>query len=105
MTTEPARVEAGTAGLAAAFRAEARRTALLMIKRRARTYARRPSDLDVLAPGLSAAAPDALIAFGADLLRREAAAPARWFGFGGEVPALNARALMLLGRTLRRTPA
>ncbi len=76
-----------------------------MIKRRARAYARRPRELDTVAPGLSAAAPDTLIAAGADLLRFEAAAPRRWFGFGAEAPALNARALMLLGRTLRRLAA
>jgi hypothetical protein len=53
-------------------------------------------------PASPPAAPDALIAAGANLLRHEADAPRRWFGFGAEVGALNARALMLLGRTLRR---
>lgn len=90
------------ADLAAALAAQARRTARQMIKFRARAYAARPCDLDALTPGLSAAAPAALIAAGADLLRQEAGAPRRWFGFGAEAPALNARALMLLGRTRRR---
>jgi hypothetical protein len=85
--------------------AQARRTTLQMIKYRARTYARRPRDLDAIAPGLSGAAPETLIAASADLLRLEAGAPRRWFGFGAETPALNARALMLLGRTLRRLAA
>ncbi|MGO9673113.1 MAG: hypothetical protein ACLPSF_02910 [Methylocella sp.] len=98
--TCPARAE-----LAAALKAQASRTALQMIKYRARAYAKRPRDLDALAPGLSAAAPETLIAAGAHLLRAEAAAPRRWFGFGAEPPALNARALMLLGRALRRLSA
>jgi hypothetical protein len=98
--TPPARAE-----LAAALKAQARRTAHQMIKYRARAYARRPRDLDAIAPGLAAAAPETLIAAGADLLRLEAGAPRRWFGFGAEVGALNARALMLLGRTLRRFAA
>jgi hypothetical protein len=91
--------------LAAALEAQARRTARQMIKARARAYARRPRDLDAIAPGLSAAAPAMLIEAGAQMLRREAAAPRRWFGFGAEAPALNARALTLLGRTLRRFAA
>lgn len=93
------------AELAAALRAQARRAAHQMVKDRARAYARRPRDLDAFAPGLAAAAPETLIAAGAHLLRLEASAPRRWFGFGAEAPALNARALMLLGRTLRRFAA
>ena len=69
-----------------------------MIKRRARAYARRPLDLDTDCVRPSGASPEALIAAGAALLRAEATAPPRWFGFGGEVGALNARALVLLGR-------
>jgi hypothetical protein len=87
------------AELAAALRAQARRAA------HARAYAGRPRDLDAIAPGLAAAAPETLIAAGAHLLRLEAGAPRRWFGFGAAAPALNARALMLLGRTLRRFAA
>ena len=98
--TCPARAE-----LAAAFKAQANRTALQMIKYRARAYARRPRELDAVAPGLSGAAPETLIAAGAELLCFESGAPRRWFGFGAEAPALNARALVLLGRTLRRFAA
>jgi hypothetical protein len=76
-----------------------------MIKIRARTYAARPRDLDAIAPRLSAAAPETLIEVGAALLRAEAGAPRRWFGFGGEVAATNARAILLLGRALRRFAA
>lgn len=88
--------------LSAAFQSQADRTGRYLIKRRARTYAERPIDLDAIATGLSGAAPKMLIAVGADLLRIETHTPRRWFGFGSETAALNARALMLLGRTLRR---
>jgi len=36
------------------------------------------------------------------LLQVERQTARRWFGFGGETPALNAQAVLLLGRTLRR---
>ncbi len=88
--------------LAAALQSQASQTAHYLVKRRARTYAGRLIDLDAVAPGLSGAPPETLIAVGADLLRIEAHAPRRWFGFGSEAPALNARAIMLLGRLLRR---
>ena len=102
---DAAAAAAARARLIAALAAAARRCARETIKRRARAYAAEPADLEAIAPGLSAAAPEELIAAGAALLRREAAAPARWFGFGGEAPALNARALILLGRALRRLAA
>ncbi len=86
----------------AALRAQARRLAAQLIKRRARAYFRRPMTLETLSPGLSCAAPDRMIAIATDLLARECAAPRRWFGFGGEAPALNARAALLVGRVFRR---
>jgi hypothetical protein len=95
-------LSAARADLAAAFRSQANFTTLHAIKRRARTISERPLDLDAIATGLSGAGPETLIAVGADLLRQETYAARRWFGFGGEVAALNARALMLLGRTRRR---
>ncbi|MEJ0095732.1 MAG: hypothetical protein WDN46_20690 [Methylocella sp.] len=82
---------------------QAARTARSLIKCRARTYAGRPIDLDAIVPGLSSAPPEILISVGADLLQVERHAPRRWFGFGGETPAINARALVLLGRALRRS--
>ncbi len=82
--------------------AQARRTAAHMLKSRARAYARRPMTLDVLYPGLAAAPPEALIAVAEHLLELERKNPRRWFGFGGEVSALNAKAALLLGRALRR---
>ncbi len=50
--------------------AQARRTAAYMLKRRARDYARRPMQLEILFPGLAAAAPDILIAVAAYLLEK-----------------------------------
>ncbi|MEJ0051389.1 MAG: hypothetical protein WDN02_09330 [Methylovirgula sp.] len=88
--------------LTEALHAQARRTAAYMLKRRARDYARRPMQLEILYPGLAAAAPDTLIAVAAHLLKNERKNPRRWFGFGGEIGALNAKAAMLLGRTLRQ---
>ncbi len=58
--------------------------------------------LDALFPGLGSAPPDTLIAVAAHLVEREMRSPRRWFGFGGEVSLVNARAALLLGRALRR---
>lgn len=90
---------------AEALRAQARRTAAYMLKCRAREYARRPMQLEILYPGLAAAEPAVLIAVAAHLVANERKNPRRWFGFGGEVGALNAKAALLLGRTLRRRAA
>jgi hypothetical protein len=87
---------------AEALRAQARRTAAYMLKCRARDYARRPIQLEILYPGLAAAGPEALIAVAEHLIENERRNPRRWFGFGGEVNALNAKAALLLGRALRR---
>lgn len=87
---------------AAAIAAQARRTAAHMLKCRARDYARRPMALEALYPGLAAAKPEALIAVAEHLLESERQNPRRWFGFGGEVKALNAKAALLLGRAMRR---
>jgi hypothetical protein len=86
---------------AEALRARARRTAAYMLKCRTRDYARRPMALETLYPGLGAARPETLIAVAEHLLDIERKNPRRWFGFGGEVKALNAKAA-LLGRALRQ---
>jgi hypothetical protein len=85
-----------------AIAARARRAAAYMVKCRARDYARRPMALESLYPGLAAARPEALIAVAEHLLEIERKNPRRWFGFGGEVKALNAKAALLLGRTMRK---
>jgi hypothetical protein len=84
------------------FRSQAHRVAASLTKLRARAYARHPERLDIICRDLSKASPDDMIAFAARLLCRERKAPRRWFGFGGEVQALNARAIFLLGRARRR---
>jgi hypothetical protein len=86
----------------AALRAQARQTAAGLIKYRARAYARRPMALESVCSGLSAATPEVVIAVAKQLIAAEREAPRRWFGFGGEVPVLNAKALLLLGRVHRR---
>lgn len=86
----------------AALAAEAARVAAALLKRRARAYAARPAALDVIAPGLSLLAPEALVAAGRAMLSAERRAPRRWAGFGAEAPLINAGAVVLLGRTLRR---
>jgi hypothetical protein len=85
-----------------ALRAQARRSAAHQLKIRARAYAKRPMALEALYPGLAAAQPKTLIAIAEHLLESERQAPSRWFGFGGEVKALNAKAALLYGRALRR---
>jgi hypothetical protein len=52
--------------------------------------------------GLSAAAPETIIAVAKHLIAVERNAPCRWFGFGGEVPILIAKAVLLSARALRR---
>jgi hypothetical protein len=90
------------ANVEAALRAQATRTAVDLIKDRARAYAKRPMSLENVIPGLSAAAPETIIAVAKHLIALERNAPRRWFGFGGEVPILNAKAILLSARALPR---
>jgi hypothetical protein len=99
MPQVPLRAEAATLE---ALRAKARRSAAHLVKTRARAFAKRPMALEVLYPGLAAAKPETLIAIAEHLLERQRSNPQRWFGFGGEVTALNAKAVLLYGRALRR---
>jgi hypothetical protein len=89
----------------AALRSQAQRTKINLTKSRARAYAKAPLTLENISPGLSCAQPDAMIAVGEHLLRMERQRPRRWFGFGGETPAINAQAVRLFGRLLRRAAA
>jgi hypothetical protein len=84
------------------MRRQAQRVVATLVKARARRFARRPMTLDVLMPGLSCARPDVLIAVARHLLETERSDLRRWFGFGGETTALNAKAALLLGRAMRR---
>ena len=93
---------AGTPTFTPDLASAARRSIAHTLKARARRYGRRPQMLDALFPGLGSAPPDTLIAVAAHLVEREMRSPRRWFGFGGEVSLVNARAALLLGRALRR---
>jgi hypothetical protein len=72
------------------------------IKARARIYAKHPMALEPLYPSLSCAPVATLIAVAEHLVERESRSPQRWFGFGGEVSLVNAKAALLLGRARRR---
>lgn len=87
----------------AAIDAQARRSAAHLIKQRARAFAIRPIELEALYPGLAVATPGRLIAIAEHLLETARTSRQRWFGFGGEVTALNAKAALLYGRVLRRS--
>lgn len=73
-----------------------------LVKDRARAFLRRPSSLDLVFPGLSVATADTMIAVARRLLETERQTLRRWFGFGGEIPALNARAVLVVARARRR---
>ncbi|MGO9135737.1 MAG: hypothetical protein ACLP8A_17020 [Methylovirgula sp.] len=85
-----------------AISVQARRSAVHLLKRRARAFARWPMQMEALAPGLASARPERLIAVAEHLLENEWRSARRRFGFGGEVTALNAKAALLYGRLLRR---
>src|SRR5262249_38296425 len=80
------------------LRAQAVRTAAALIKNRARTYAKSPILLDTVSRGLSAATPDTIIAVEKNLILMKRNLPRRWFGAGGEIPLINAKAALLYGR-------
>jgi hypothetical protein len=86
----------------AALCAQAKRIAHDVVKHRARGYLLRPMTQDALVPGLSQAPAETIIAIAKNLIAAETHVPRRWFGFGGEIPLLNAKALLLCGRILRR---
>lgn len=86
----------------AALRAQAHRTIVSIIKTRARAYAKHPMSLETVQPGLAAATPGTMAAVAKHLIETEIKAPRRWFGFGGEVPLLNAKAVLLYARARRR---
>jgi hypothetical protein len=58
--------------------------------------------LENVFPGLAAATPETMVAVAKQLIETERQAPRRWFGCGGEVPILNAKAVLLLARARRR---
>ena len=76
------------ANVEATLRAQATRTAVDLIKDRARAYAKRPMTLENVFPGLSAATPETIIAVAKHLIAAERNAPRRWFLLAG-VPILK----------------
>jgi hypothetical protein len=80
----------------------ARQSAFAAIRRRAHVYSRDALKLEAIAHGLSYASPECMIATGATILDHERRFPSRHFGFGDEVKAINAKAIMILGRYQRR---
>ena len=89
------------AAIALEMEAKARRAVASIIKARARQFMRQPMQLEAIEPELATAAPNKLIETGFKILSHEMRSPRRLFGFGGEIPALNAKAVILLGRYQR----
>lgn len=85
-----------------ALEAAARHTVHAIVKRRTRYFRDDPLRLETIAHGLWCADPASLIATGRTMLENERRFPRPHFGFGGEVPAINAKALIVLGRYQRR---
>jgi hypothetical protein len=83
----------------AAIRAKASRTARAMIKERARDYALRPRELDAFGDGLSRLSPRTIV-WCLNRIRHQVP-QARWFGYGGEVPAINLCGALLYARYSR----
>jgi hypothetical protein len=90
-----------TAAVHAALEAQARKTARAMIKERARAYALRPRELDAIAEGLFKLFPCDLVTSLSQINAVALIRGTRWFGFGGEVPAINLRGAMLYARYSR----
>lgn len=99
---EEAEYRAGATRRNLELEAQARLTAAFLVKCRARRYQKRPIELEAVGPHLCCANGTRLIAWGEHLLEFEHPHPQRWFGFGGEVKAVNAKACILLGRYRRR---
>ena len=83
----------------ATIEARARAVAIDNVKRRARYYALYPSNLESIVPGLSFLRPRGIV----NRLRIIAieSPVERYFGFGGEVPAINRKGAMLYARWSR----
>jgi hypothetical protein len=75
------------------LRAQARRTAVFLIKHRARAYAKRPMTLEAISPGLAAAAPDTMVAVAKHLIEngKTGAAPLVWIWRGSPNPQRQGR--------------
>ena len=85
---------AGSDALEQLMLERAERVIEAQIERRVAAYRARPSELDMIEPGLSNRSPADLAARIVALLNGETAAPRRWFGFGGEVTTINLQAAL-----------
>lgn len=93
------RISAARDAAYAALRAQAKTTALREIKRRARSYAKRPRELDAFGSDLLDLSPKRLVPALESIARKPDIY--RWFGFGGEVQAINLRAARIYARHRR----
>ena len=82
-----------------AIERDARRAVIVAIKTRARKYIIRPEFLDTALGFIPVSYADVLTTAKRKLRELQ---PTRYFGFGGEVPAINLRAAILFARYARR---
>jgi hypothetical protein len=82
----------------AAIEAEARATAAAAIKMRAHLYALHPNELNAIVAGLSYLPPQRMVQH---LVNTRRFRSERWFGTGGQIPAIAIRGAMLYARYLR----
>jgi len=78
--------------------AQAKRCLRGAIKDRAWAYARHPRDMDAISEDLSSLPPKILVCALEIIIEHKT----RWFGFGGEVSAINLRGATLYARWARR---
>jgi hypothetical protein len=102
MPIAPAQNASPRDGIDLAFDKIAYGAVAVLVKQRARALAKDSAALEAVMPGLAGASAEVMIASARQILDKERQNPRRWFGFGGEIRALNAKAVLLLGRTRRR---
>jgi hypothetical protein len=84
----------------ATIEARARAVAIDNVKRRARHYALYPSSLEAIEPGLSLLRPRGIVNHLQSITEVELPIE-RYFGFGGEIRAINRRGAMVYARWSR----
>jgi hypothetical protein len=85
----------------AELKAQAARTVRRVVKDRARAYALRPRDLEAIGDGMISLSPRDLVTVLSQLNAVATMRGSRWFGFGGEVQALNLCGARLYARYSR----
>jgi hypothetical protein len=89
-----------TRRILATIEARARAVAIDNVKRRARLYAPYPSSLESISPGLSLLRPRGIVNQLQSITEVELPIE-RYFGFGGEIRAINRKGAMLYARYSR----